>query len=71
MSNPAPLITALLAFASALLVTGFAAIPLAGVSGPENPVIETALSVSLPMLATLVALALPAGLGTRLGRRGE
>lgn len=71
MSSPATLVAALVAFASALLVAGFSAIPLAGVSGPENAVVEAALTVSLPMLGTLLALAIPAGLGARLARRGE
>src|SRR5690606_7462137 len=69
MSSPAPLIAGLLGFAATLLVAGFSAIPLAGASGPENPVLDAALSVSLPMLGTLVALAIPAGLGAQIGRR--
>lgn len=71
MSSPAILVAALVASAAALLMAGFSAIPLAGVSGPENAVLEAALSISLPMLGTLVALAIPAGLGARIGRRGE
>ncbi|MEW5962883.1 MAG: hypothetical protein AB1749_04915 [Pseudomonadota bacterium] len=71
MSSPATLIAGLLAFASTLLMAGFSVIPLAGVSGPENAVLEAALSVALPMLATLLALAIPTGLGARIHRRGE
>lgn len=71
MSSPARIVALLLAAAGALLVAAFSVIPLAGIAGPENPIVEAALGVSLPSLATLLALALPAGLGARLGRGGR
>lgn len=66
MSSPTPLIALLLTAAGLLLAGAFAVVPLAAVSAPENPIVGAALLVSLPLLASLLALAIPAGLGTRI-----
>jgi len=58
----------LIALSGTLFLAAFSVIPLAGASSPENIVVDAALTISMPVLAVLLALAVPASLGRRIGR---